>query len=290
MYAGSSMQLMLILIATDSDNLIKDPVNMDGCGIVQSPRQLQTRMIVGGAPAAPGRWPWQIAVLDRRRRLICGGTLITNEFVITAAHCITKGMNVVAGEYNLEELDGSEQERRVISAYKHPDYNKDNVENDIALLKLESPLELSQQIWPACLPAQNEELKAGRMATIVGWGAVAYYKQPDGHPRVERDETLNQAKVPVVEFQECKKSYEDDLKSDQVICAGFKAGGVDSCAGDSGGPLMLQKGDSWVVYGVTSSGDECGKEGKYGIYSKTSAYVNWIKRTVSKHTASRVST
>lgn len=244
---------------------------------------------MGGYEASSGAWPWQIAVLDRKKRLICGGTLIGNEFVLTAAHCVISNMRIVAGEYNLIEKEGHEQERRVIKAIKHPGYNKNNVDNDIAILKLDSPLELTQRVWPACLPDQSEELQPQQMATILGWGAIKYKRLRDGKPEVERGDTLYQAKVPVVDFEECKNSYGDDLESHRVVCAGYKEGRIDSCAGDSGGPLLVEKNDRWHVYGVTSFGDECGKEGKYGIYSKTSAYVDWIKKTVAKYKSSRMS-
>lgn len=199
-------------------------------------------------------------------------------------------MHIVAGEYNFDDREGYEQERRVSRAFKHPQYNKNNVDNDIAILKLASPLELTQRIWPACLPEQNEELKSELMATILGWGAISYQRKRDGKPEIQKDEKhLHQAEVPVVEFEDCKQSYGDDLESHHVICAGYKEGGIDSCAGDSGGPLLYKKDDRWHVYGVTSFGDECAKEGKYGIYSKTSAYVDWIKKIVYKNRTARLS-
>lgn len=290
MLATTSLQSLaiIILLAADSEN----PLDNQSCGTVQKqPNSIQTR-IVGGSEASSGAWPWQVAVLDKKKgkkRLICGGTLISSEFVLTAAHCVTNIMHIVAGDYDLGEKEGHEQERRVIRTFKHPYYNKNNVDNDIALLKLESPLELTQRVWPACLPDQNEELSPESKVTILGWGATSYSRGPDGKFNLDRDDILRQAEVPVVDFDECKNSYGDDLESHNVICAGYKEGRVDSCAGDSGGPLLFEKNNRWQVYGVTSMGDECGKEAKYGIYSKTSAYVDWIKRIVVKYTSGRTS-
>lgn len=291
MLAGPSLQLFLILIGTDSENLIKDPLDNPHCGAV--PKQqaaIQTRMIVGGSEAQPEAWPWQIAVLNRKKQLICGGTLISSEFVLTAAHCVTSNLSIVAGEYNLADRDSEDrQERFVARVFRHPQYNKRNVDNDIALLKLDQPLQLTTKVWPACLPSQGEELEPQTNATILGWGVTLYLSQPNGKPQVERDDMLREARVPVVEFDECKQSYGDNLATHHVVCAGYKEGQIDSCAGDSGGPLLVERDNRWHVYGVTSFGDECGKEGKYGIYSKTSAYINWINRIVSKYSTSRLS-
>lgn len=297
MLATPSFQLsaILILIGSSSDNNLinnNDQLDNQDCGTVRRPQDsIQTR-IVGGYGAESGAWPWQIAVLDGKKELICGGTMISSEFVLTAAHCVKNKMHIVAGEFNLVEKEGHEQERRVSKSFKHPQYNKNNVDNDIALLKLESPLELTPRVSPACLPEQSEELKPKLNATILGWGAVSYHRQPDGKPQVERDDMLYEAVVPVVDFKDCKNSYGDYLKGHHhVICAGYKEGGIDSCAGDSGGPLLVARNNKWYVYGVTSFGDECGKEGKYGIYSKTSAYVDWIKKIINKErTTSRYKT
>lgn len=297
-----SLQLFLILIGTEPENLIKDPLDNPHCGYVprQQPpplapqHQIQTRMlIVGGSEAQPDKWPWQVAVLNSKKQLICGGTLISNEFVLTAAHCIPPGvkrLRIVAGEYNLADRDSPDRQERTVSRIsRHPQYNNTLVDNDIALLKLDRPVLLTSKVWPACLPEQDEELDAETNATILGWGATRYLLNEDGKPQVERDDMLREAKVPVVDYAECKQSYGDDLKTFNVICAGYKEGQIDSCAGDSGGPLLVQRNSKWYVYGVTSFGDECGKEGKYGIYSKTSTYIYWIKYTISRFKTSRLS-
>lgn len=195
-------------------------------------------------------------------------------------------MFVVAGEYNLVENEGFEQERRVVRVFKHPEYDKQKVDNDIALLKLNAPLEYSERVKPACLPEQNEDIKLETAATIVGWGAISYQKDPiTKAPKVERDDMLYQAIVPIVDTEQCQKTYGDNLNPLHVICAGYKDGKIDSCQGDSGGGLLSLKNGRWNVYGVTSFGDECGKENAYGIYTRTSFYVNWIRKIVLNNTS-----
>lgn len=293
MLAGPSLQLFLIILGTDSENLIQDSLDNPHCGAV--PREptslIRTRMIIGGSEAQSGLWPWQIAVLDQQQRLVCGGTLISSEFVLTAAHCVRGMMSIVAGEYNLADRDSEDrQERRVARAFKHPQYRGDTiVDNDIALLKLASPLQLTQRVWPACLPLQSEELESEVNATILGWGATRYLMGRDGKVKVERDDMLQEARVPIVDFEECKQIYGKYVDINHFVCAGYREGRIDSCAGDSGGPLLVERDNKWYVYGVTSMGEGCGKEGRYGIYSKTSDYVRWIKKIVNKYTTSRLS-
>lgn len=289
--AAPSIQLSAILILLSSDNsnnLARDLQTRSSsfdynehCGLPSLSNKRSLR-IVGGSKTASGAWPWQVAVYSGKQ-IICGGTLIDKEFVLTAAHCLRSEMLIVAGEYNLSEKDGSEQERKVHRIFRHPNYNDKDVDNDIALLKLSSPLRLKRdEVWPACLPEQNEELSADTQAKIVGWGATSYRRQGDGVPEFGRDDMLQEATVPVVDFAQCRRSYGAGLNDKHVICAGYRDGKIDSCQGDSGGGLLIQKDNRWHVFGVTSFGDECAKENAYGIYTRTAFYVNWMRRIMRK--------
>ena len=142
----------------------------------------------GGREAVKGRWPWQVAILNKYREVFCGGTLVAPGWVLTAAHCVRKHLFVRLGEHDLVENEGTELEYAVKTAVLHPDYNPDTVDNDVALLKIPSGQDGSSTGFPgkrrsgrsgstaeptfpsACLPDHEEELPTGSHCTIVGWG------------------------------------------------------------------------------------------------------------------------
>ncbi|KAG8200766.1 hypothetical protein JTE90_006349 [Oedothorax gibbosus] len=232
--------------------------------------------IIGGREAKKGSWPWQLTVLNKYREPFCGATLISPEWAITAAHCLRRRLSVMSGEHSLMSTEGTEQETTVWAQYPHPDYDPDTVSNDVALLRLRRPFRMDDHTRAACLPDGETVLTTG---IILGWGkkkGTAIYGT----------DKLHQAEVPVVPLDECRTSYGTFPLSKRMLCAGYKAGRVDSCAGDSGGPLLARResDDKWAVFGVTSFGDGCGQKGKFGIYTDVSKYVKWIRRTISRHT------
>lgn len=114
--------------------------------------------------------------------------------------------------------------------------------------------------------------------TIVGWGK-------EKHNKLFGTNSLREANVPLVPHSECKQVYNEYYISDNMLCAGYKRGKIDSCEGDSGGPLLHRDPESnrWYIYGITSFGDGCGRKGKYGIYSMVPNYVDWIKNIFLEH-------
>lgn len=244
------------------------------CGVplINPSHGLQLR-IIGGREAAPGKWPWQVAILNRFKEAFCGGTLIGTRWVLTAAHCLRKRLYVRIGEYDLVEDDGTEIDFRVEEVFVHPDYDPETVDNDVALLRLPEAIKLGQGAGLACLPKPSQSLPLTQKCTIIGWG-----KERSSH--VFGTEVLHEAEVPIVKTSTCREVYEDYFITENMFCAGYRKGRIDSCAGDSGGPLLCPVGDRWTIFGITSFGEGCGKRGKYGIYTKVPNYVSWIERVI----------
>lgn len=178
--------------------------------------------------------------------------------------------------------EGSEQQVRVSDIFVHPEYDAETVDNDIALLKLKQPLKINQFVSPICLPSEDTALATNSLATILGWGKKR-------NSAVFGTDVLHQAQVPIADSDDCKRVYENYFISDNMVCAGYKKGKVDSCAGDSGGPLLFNRKqadsnrDQWFLYGITSFGEGCGKKGRYGIYAKVPNLVGWIRKTIQSN-------
>lgn len=246
-----------------------------GCGIQAiQPRALKNAKIVGGQIATPNSWPWQVGlrISQNKQRFVCGGTLISNQWILTAAHCVEDATNldVYLGDHDFDRV-GSET---IISASKwtYLRYDENNFSNDIALVKLRTPVQFSDKISPICLP-NGKYSSIGSRAIVTGWGDI--YENAGQGSRY-----LRQANVPVNSPSVCNyRGFQTSLQ----ICAGdtniFRP--RDTCQGDSGGPLVQQDSNGrWYLAGITSNGAGCGG---HGVYTRVSAYEQWIARVMARN-------
>lgn len=278
-----SSTLLDYTLTTTDDDLTTSPSPADykhECGV--RPLMQKSGRIVGGKGATFGEWPWQVLVRESTwlglfTKNKCGGVLITSRYVITAAHCqpgFLANLVAVFGEFDISgELESRRSVmkniRRVIV---HRQYDAATFANDLALLELESPVEFDEHIVPICMPRDKEDF-TGRMATVTGWGRLKY---GGGVPNL-----LQEVQVPVIENSVCQEMFHTAGHSKVILnsflCAGYANGQKDSCEGDSGGPLMLQREDGhWVLVGTVSHGIKCAAPYLPGVYMRTTFYKPWL--------------
>ncbi|XP_042305162.1 transmembrane protease serine 12-like isoform X2 [Sceloporus undulatus] len=235
--------------------------------------------IVGGHDAHPGAWPWQVSLQFYEIGLgyihLCGGSLITNISVVTAAHCTKASTNpdfwrVVIGLHHLHKYSSYTVNRRVNTITIHSKYNTDNYENDVALFKFVKPIKFSEYVQPICLPEQNS-IEPSYPCFITGWG----HTTEKGRGKL----ILQEAQVDIIPLNKCNRynGYGGRLTS-KMICAGSESGRVDSCQGDSGGPLMcyVPHAAKFYLVGITSFGYGCGRPKHPGVYVRLLSFRRWI--------------
>uniref|UniRef100_A0A665T5A4 pancreatic elastase II n=1 Tax=Echeneis naucrates TaxID=173247 RepID=A0A665T5A4_ECHNA len=264
-----------------------------GCGLPTYPPTL-TR-VVGGEDVRENSWPWQVYSFKIFLLSLfsfyhtCGGTLISNQWVLTAAHCISSSRTyrVYLGKHN---LNYNEAGSRAISPSKiiiHENWDANRIRwahNDIALIKLSTPVTFTDTIMAACLPNAGDIEPHGTPCYVTGWGRLW-----TGGPLAD---ALQQALLPVVGHSTCTRSdWWGSLVTSNMVCAGGD-GQLASCNGDSGGPLNCQSYDgSWEVHGVVSfgSGMGCNYPKKPSVFTRVSAYISWINNVSGKASVRNIS-
>ncbi|XP_078088026.1 transmembrane protease serine 7 [Mustelus asterias] len=251
-----------------------DEMNCD-CGIK---RQWDSR-IVGGSNAHDGEWPWQVS-LHFSGSPYCGASVITNEWLLSAAHCfqgdkLSDPRQWVAqlGMHSQGNAKFASQLKRILV---HEYYNARNFDYDISLLQLKKawPDTLASAIQPICVPSLTQVVPSGERCWVTGWGQKQEADNSD--PTV-----LQQAEVEIINQSLCRSTY--GLITPRMLCAGLLSGKRDACRGDSGGPLSCQEknGGRWFLTGIVSWGYGCGRQNFPGVYTRVSKFATWIQQYVS---------
>ncbi|XP_075394204.1 chymotrypsin-like protease CTRL-1 [Tenrec ecaudatus] len=245
-----------------------------GCGVPAIKPALNfNQRIVNGENAVPGSWPWQVSLQDSTGFHFCGGSLISQSWVVTAAHCNVNPSRhlVVLGEYDRSSNSEPLQVRSIARAITHPNWNPNTMNNDLTLLKLASPAQYTARISPVCLAAPTETLPAGLTCVTTGWGRISGV----GNVTPAR---LQQVALPLVTVSQCQQYWGSRI-TDAMICAGGY--GSSSCQGDSGGPLVCQKGNTWVLIGVVSWGTSNCNVNTPAMYARVSKFSAWISQVMA---------
>ncbi|XP_069613991.1 coagulation factor X [Ranitomeya imitator] len=235
--------------------------------------------IVGGKDCKFGECPWQAVLLSEDNEPFCGGTILSKQFILTAAHCMnqTKYFKVIVGEMNTLKKDGAESIHKVDKIIIHPKFVRLTYDFDIAVVKLKEAINFTDNIIPACLPDPDfaeEVLMNERQAMVSGFGRL--------HERGAQATKLQKLNVPYVTRQTCKESSRFAI-TENMFCAGYDKDVKDACQGDSGGPHVTPYKDTYFVTGIVSWGEGCAQQGKYGVYTKVSRLNKWLKGVLKKH-------
>ncbi|NWH39227.1 ACRO protein, partial [Chloropsis hardwickii] len=236
--------------------------------------------IVGGTSAMEASWPWTVSIQHPwvpGLGHFCGGSLISADWVLTAAHCFDDLTNaslvyVVIGATQLTQPGPGAAVRSVKQVVLHPYYKPVDFSNDIALMQLDHPVQCSPYIQLACVADPTLRVSELKNCWIAGWGSTTARSQ-------DSPDHLQEAKVQLIDVQLCNSSdwYAGKVHTHN-LCAGYPQGTIDTCQGDSGGPLMCQdnNADYWWVIGLTSFGTGCARAMRPGIYISTQHFYDWI--------------
>ena len=239
---------------------------VDAPAMAASPDPSASPNVVGGTRASQGEFPWMV-----RLSMGCGGSLLTNQVVLTAAHCVSgtgsnTSITATLGVVDLQSSSAIKVKSKYV--YRSPQYVNYDRGNDWALIKLASPV----NGVPLITLATSTSANTGNF-TIMGWGSTS-----EGGAQ---QRYLRKATVPFVSDSVCGGAYRDagdNFVDNAMICAGFMdQGGVDTCQGDSGGPMIKSTSSGVVQVGIVSWGEGCAEPGFPGVYTEVTTYQAAIK-------------
>ncbi|XP_066928012.1 chymotrypsinogen B-like [Clytia hemisphaerica] len=264
------MKLLQILILVSVVNADQFFNNFTICG-----KPIKKRTMESSNYVSPGYFPWQAAV---KKTVIsnfnglpdCGATLISNEWLVSAAHCnITVGDHVVLGaNYIGLSVEESRQYFRVKFVRPHPSYSKVTNDYDIALVQLDKPATYTDYVRPACIINSGTKLAAATKSEVSGWGLLKC-----GGP-----ENLQKGEISISSNDVCNQIYGNKEVTPRMLCAKHPAGGREGCLGDGGGPLVVdvKQNQQFYLAGVVSWGTKC-RHGFPEVFANVSTLREWLQ-------------
>jgi len=248
------------------------PPAVRGTKAVANCGQSKSTKIVGGNEVTPHEYPWQVGLFIDDM-YFCGGSIISEDWVLTAAHCMDGAgfVEVVMGAHNIHS-SSEETQVRVTSTdfFTHENWNSFTLSNDLALIRMPSPIKFTPEIQPVCLPTYTDASDdfVGEMVTLTGWG-----RPSDSASGIS--EVLREVDVTTISTADCQAYY--GIVTDKILCID-STGGHGSCNGDSGGPMNYVTGGVTQTRGITSFGSSTGCETGYPDgYTRVTSYLDWIE-------------
>ncbi|XP_034516051.1 serine protease 55 isoform X1 [Ailuropoda melanoleuca] len=234
----------------------------------------QYSRIIGGMEAEVGEFPWQVSIQARNEHF-CGGSIINKWWIVTAAHCFSSeellptDLSVVLGSNDLSS--SSLEIKGITSIVLHKDFQRPTMNNDIALLLLDSPITFSGLKEPICMPRKPSP-SVWHKCWVAGWG------QTNSEDKTSMKTDLMKVPMTIMDWEKCSKAFPKLTKN--MLCAGYENESFDACQGDSGGPLVCntESDKIWYQVGIISWGKSCGQKNMPGIYTLLENYNLWIKK------------
>ncbi|XP_064253690.1 suppressor of tumorigenicity 14 protein isoform X2 [Passer domesticus] len=236
--------------------------------------------IVGGQNSDVGEWPWQVSLHVKGQGHICGASLVSASWLVSAAHCFLPLQGIRYSDPSLwtaylgltdqgDRSGPNVQTRKIKRIISHPFFNDYTYDYDIAVLELQSPVTFTAVVQPICLPDATHNFPVGKDLWVTGWGATA-----EGGTGAS---ILQKAEIRLINQTVCNQLLTDQL-TPRMMCVGILTGGVDACQGDSGGPLVsVEPSSRMFLAGVVSWGDGCAQRNKPGVYSRLTSLRDWIQ-------------
>nr|XP_012417407.1 PREDICTED: serine protease 42 [Odobenus rosmarus divergens] len=246
-----------------------------GCGQVVA-------KVLGGKEAEEGKWPWQVSVRINEKH-VCGGSLITQQWVLTAGHCILSQFHYsvkMGGRSVYKEITSVVIPVR--NTIIHPELSVvGTIQKDLALLQLLYPVNFTMTIQPVCIPQKTFRVEAGTTCWVTGWGRKEEY---GGDPITA---VLHEVDQDIMHHERCNTMIQKAITTKKSVVlegmlCGYKEAGKDSCQGDSGGPLVCKFKDTWVQVGIVSWGIGCGRGDVAAVYTDIACYAEWIVEVINQ--------